>query len=336
MSINDPALRTGRADARRLRQVDARTRVGRRHATPYPTLVGPSIVPRLMASPTILVFDSGLGGLTVFRDIAAARPDARYVYAADDALFPYGGIEEGRLIARVVDLMDSLIAAHRPDLVVIACNTASTLVLPALRERFSVPFVGTVPAIKPACALSQSKRISVLGTEATVAREYTHALVRSFARDCEVTLVGSAVLATLAEHRLAGGPVDEEAIRAEIIPCFVTEGGARTDTVVLACTHYPILLDRFEALAPWPVRWVDPAPAIARRVVELLGPADSGEQPAAPRAIFTSGRTPSPPVSAALACFGLALNPAEEAARAAQHGYEDTRLASSSIAGPFG
>jgi glutamate racemase len=278
--------------------------VGRHHLAAYPLLLGPSIVPRVMASPTILLFDSGIGGLTVFREVARARPDARFVYAADDALFPYGAVEERALIARVLALMDELIATHRPDLVVVACNTASTLVLPALRARFSVPFVGTVPAIKPACALSQTKRISVLGTEATVAREYTHALVRSYAHDCEVTLVGSALLATLAERHLAGDTVDEEAIRAEIAPCFV-DGDRRTDTVVLACTHYPLLSERFERLAPWTVRWVDPAPAIARRVVELIGSANGGGQPTPARAIFTSGREPSTALAHALAGFGL-------------------------------
>jgi glutamate racemase len=257
-----------------------------------------------MTSPTILVFDSGLGGLTVLREVARARPDARFVYAADDALFPYAAVEEPMLIARVTALMESLIAAHRPDLVIVACNTASTLVLPALRARFPVPFVGTVPAIKPACALSQTKRISVLGTEATVAREYTHALVRSFARDCEVTLVGSALLATLAERHLAGDAVEDAAIRAEIAPCFV-DGEARTDTVVLACTHYPLLIESFERLAPWPVRWIDPAPAIARRVVELVGPPEPGNDPVPAQAVFTSGRAPSAVLAGALAGFGL-------------------------------
>lgn len=299
----DPALRAGRAE-QRLRPTVTRGGTGRHHATGYPTLIGPSVVPRVMASPTILLFDSGLGGLTVFREVARARPDACFVYAADDALFPYGAIEEHRLIARILALMDLLIATHRPDLVVVACNTASTLVLPALRERFSIPFVGTVPAIKPACAASQTKRISVLGTEATVAREYTHALVRSFARDCEVTLVGSGVLATLAERRLAGAEVSDAAIAAEIAPCFV-DGDERTDTVVLACTHYPLLMDRFEALGPWPVRWVDPAAAIARRVVDLLGEANDGGTPAPARAIFTSGREPSAALTGALARFGL-------------------------------
>ena len=257
----------------------------------HESLLGPRMTPRALDNPTILVFDSGLGGLTVYREIARVRPDARYVYAADDALFPYGAIEEDRLIARALDLMERLLAAHRPDLVVIACNTASTIVLPSLRARLPVPFVGTVPAIKPACAASKTKRVSVLGTEATVKREYTKALIREFAADCQVTLVGSARLAGLAEAALAGEPVEDDAIAAEIAPCFVDDG-ARTDTVVLACTHYPLLGDRFARLAPWPVNFIDPAPAIARRVVELIGPARNGHATAAPEVVFSSGRTP--------------------------------------------
>src|SRR5262245_66486371 len=144
---------------------------------------------------TLLVFDSGLGGLTVFREVAKARPGARYVYVADDAFFPYGGRDEAELVERVVALMAELIDAHQPELVVIACNTASTLVLPQLRARFSLPFVGTVPAIKPACAASLTKLVSVLGTEATVGREYTRALIRDFGNGSAVTLVGSAQLA---------------------------------------------------------------------------------------------------------------------------------------------
>src|SRR6201995_1129502 len=156
----------------------------------------------MTAAPTILIFDSGLGGLTVFREVAKARPDARFVYAADDALFPYGRQQEAVLVARVIDVMGSLIAAHRPDLVVIACNTASTLVLSQLRERFKLPFVGTVPAIKPACAASKSRLVTVLGTEATVRREYTRKLINDFAQGCIVKLVGSPHLAELAEADL--------------------------------------------------------------------------------------------------------------------------------------
>jgi glutamate racemase len=253
-----------------------------------------------MGRPTILMFDSGLGGLTVYREVAAVRPDADYIYVADDAGFPYGWLDERVLVARVIALMDELIAAHRPDLVVIPCNTASTIVLPELRKKFSVPFVGTVPAIKPACAASVTRRVSVLGTEATVAREYTRALIRDYAQGCQVKLVGSRHLATYAEAELAGAPATDAQVLAEMAPCFEGDG-ARTDTVVLACTHYPLLLDRLRRLAPWPVNFIDPAPAIARRVVNLLGPANPAVPAGAARAICTSGRAPA----AALTRFGI-------------------------------
>ncbi len=243
--------------------------------------------------PTILVFNSGLGGLSVLREVVRARPDAHYVYVADDAFFPYGHHTEAALVARVVPLMGELIAAHRPDLVVIACNTASVQVLAPLRAAYATPFVGTVPAIKPACAQSTTKRVSVLGTKATVAREYTRGLIRDFGGGCEVTLVGSPELATLAEAALGGGSATDDAIAAEIAPCFVgdaTDAAARTDTVVLACTHFPLLLDRLQRLAPWPVAWIDPAPAIARRVADLLGPPTGEADEAGAAMLFTSNK----------------------------------------------
>ena len=258
-------------------------------------------------APTILVFDSGLGGLTVFREAAKALPNARFVFVADDAYFPYGGHGEAELVARVVPLMGELIETHAPAIIIIACNTASTLVLPHLRARYAVPFIGTVPAIKPACAASITKRVSVLGTQATVNREYTRALIRDFANGSEVTLVGSARLAGFAEAEFHGTPTEDEPIAKEIAPCFVETGGRRTDTIVLACTHFPLLASRFEKLAPWPVNFIDPAPAIARRLVELLGaPAThNGAKPA--RIAFTSGKTPSPALAARLKAFGILL-----------------------------
>ena len=247
----------------------------------------------MSAPPTILVFDSGLGGLTVLREIVRARPDAHYVYVADDAFFPYGHHSEEQIIARVVPLIGELIAVHAPDLVVIACNTASTLVMSHLRAEYNVPFVGTVPAIKPACASSRTRRVSVLGTRGTVKREYTKALIRDFSQGCEVTLVGSPELASLAEAALSGEAVSDAEISAEIAPCFVGAGEsdpARTDTVVLACTHYPLLLDRLVRLAPWPVDWIYPATAIARRVSDLLGPPGSEADHAGAEMVFTSRR----------------------------------------------
>jgi glutamate racemase len=254
---------------------------------------------------TILVFDSGLGGLTVLREVIKARPDARHVYVADDAFFPYGRQGERELVDRVVALMGELIAAHSPDLVVVACNTASTLVLAQLRARYQVPFVGTVPAIKPACARSLSKRVTVLGTQATVSREYTRALIREFGNGSDVALVGSALLATFAEAELHGKPVADDLIRAELEPCFLESGGRRTDTIVLACTHYPLLLARLERLAPWPVTFIDPAPAIARRVADLSGPALPRPQAGSVPMIFTSGRSPPDALKAALARLGI-------------------------------
>jgi glutamate racemase len=259
--------------------------------------------------PTILTFDSGMGGLTVFREIRQARPDARFIYLADDAAFPYGDLAEDALIGRVVEVIGKAILKYTPDLVVVACNTASTLALGELRKRFTVPFVGTVPAIKPACAQSKSKRIAVLGTQATVSREYTRALIREFAAGCDVLLVGSPKLASFAELELAGTPVSDANIKAEIAPCFVDEGGRRTDTVVLACTHYPLLVERFSTAALWAVDWIDPAPAIARRVTDLMRERFSlfpaGITPPAPVIIFTSGRKPSPMLAKALTKFGF-------------------------------
>jgi glutamate racemase len=253
-------------------------------------------------APTILVFDSGLGGLTVFREIVKLRPGARYVYVADDAYFPYGQHTEDEIIARVVPLIGDLIGRHAPDLVVIACNTASTLVMAHLRATYAVPFVGTVPAIKPACAASKTRRVSVLGTRGTVRREYTKRLIADFAQGCDVTLVGAEHLASLAEAVLRGETISDDAIAAEIAPCFL-DGEARTDAVVLACTHYPLLLDRLTALAPWRVDWIDPAPAIARRVGDLIGAANgSGSLPMS-EFILTSGQQPSPVLARALDSF---------------------------------
>ena len=243
--------------------------------------------------PTILVFNSGLGGLTVLREIVRTRPDAHYIYVADDAFFPYGHHGEDEIIARVVPLIGDLIDAHAPDLVVIACNTASTLVMSHLRAEYQVSFVGTVPAIKPACARSTTKLVSVLGTKGTVKREYTKALIRDFAAGCQVTLVGSANLAALAEAALSGNDISDGDILAELAPCFVADAddrALRTDTVVLACTHYPLLMDSLVKLAPWPVDWIDPAPAIARRVADLLGPKAGEMDRAGAEMIFTSKR----------------------------------------------
>ena len=261
--------------------------------------------------PRVAVFDSGLGGLTVLAEIVKARPDVDIIYAADDARFPYGEMSEGELVARVSDVVGELIAATAPDVVVIACNTASTLVLPPLRAAHpGIAFVGTVPAIKPAAESSRSGLVSVLATPGTVARDYTLALIRDFAAGCEVELVGAPGLAAIAERWLRNEPIDRDAVRHEIAPCFVRKGERRTDKVVLACTHFPLLVGVFADLSPWRVDFVDPAPAIARRVDVLLGPSTTAayKRTSLAPACFTSGRAPTPGLQKALHRLGLVFS----------------------------
>jgi glutamate racemase len=264
----------------------------------------------MSAPPRILLFDSGSGGLTVARAVRAALPQADLVYAADNAAFPYGNWSEARLVRRIVAVMGRLIAEARPDCVVVACNTASTLALAALREEFRQPFVGTVPAIKPAAQLTRSGVIGVLATPATVSREYTRALIHTYAYHCKVVLHGAPLLAEIAEAKLRGEAVDAGAIAAEIAPVFRRRAGNRTDVVVLGCTHYPLLIAEITAAAPWPVTFIDPAAAIARRVVSLMGQrAEAVGRPdgvAADTALFTAKRGTAPDQLAGYRAMGFA------------------------------
>jgi glutamate racemase len=262
-----------------------------------------------MADAPILVFDSGIGGLTVLREMRVLMPGRRLVYVADDAGFPYGAWEEGALSDRVVALFRDLLDEHRPEIAVIACNTASTVVLSPLRDAYPhTPFVGTVPAIKPAAERTRSGLVSVLATPGTVKRQYTRELIREWASKCHVRLVGSDRLAALAEEYMREGFVDEEMVRTEIAPCFVEKDGSRTDIVVLACTHYPFLVNRMRKVAPWPVDWIDPAEAIARRALSLLNPVDGDPEVGlgADVAIFTAGPPPAK-LARVMQGFGLAL-----------------------------
>ncbi len=258
---------------------------------------------------SILLFDSGIGGLSVLRELRVLMPQRRIVYALDDAGFPYGDWGEEALIARMDDLLSRLIGHHRPEMVVIACNTASTLILPVLRKKHDIPFVGTVPAIKPAAGRTYTGQISVLATPGTVERDYTRNLISEFASTVNVRLVGATRLAAMAEAYMLRQPIDEDVIKQEIQQCFVDRYGARTDVVVLACTHYPFLANVFRRLAPWPVDWLDPAEAIARRAMYLAG--DAPETTDGPIdetikdiAIFTGGR-PAAPMRRLMAGFGL-------------------------------
>jgi glutamate racemase len=265
-----------------------------------------------MTAPRLLIFDSGMGGLTVASAVRAAEPDAILIYAADNAAFPYGAWDEPQLVKRIVDVMGKLISQTRPDVVVIACNTASTLALSALRERYTVPFVGTVPAIKPAAEQTKSGLIGVLATPGTVNREYTKTLIHTYAFHCKVFLHGAKRLAEIAEAKLKGQSVDRKELLGEIAPVFRKRDDRTTDVVVLGCTHYPLLLEEIRDVAPWPVTYIDPAPAIARRVSNLLRSASvNGAEMsniAGGTVCLTSARGRGSESLAAYAAMGFAVN----------------------------
>lgn len=241
---------------------------------------------------SVLLFDSGIGGLSVLKELRIILPDMRYIYVADDAAFPYGAWEEGALVQRMIALFERLIALYEPGLIVIGCNTASTIGIAPLRAAFpDQTFVGTVPAIKPAAERTRSGLVSVLATPGTVKRQYTRDLIAQFGSKCHVRLVGSENLAQLAEQYMQTGYVDEASVAREIEPCFVEHEERRTDIVVLACTHYPFLVNRMRKVAPWPVDWIDTSEAIARRAVSLAHALDfcSYDESVQDVAIFTSG-----------------------------------------------
>ncbi len=216
--------------------------------------------------------DSGVGGLSIAAHIRKTCPHTPLFYLADNAAFPYGDKEESWLVDRVVKLAQGLVARYPIQLLVLGCNTASTVVLPALREALSIPVVGVVPAIKPAAALSHSGHIGLLATPGTVSRSYTNQLIADHAPHCEVTRVGSTEVVRLAEEKLEGRPVDLARLQQAVAPLFETDS---LDTVVLGCTHFPLLLDELMQIQPRSIRWVDSGAAIARRVAMLLEPLHS-------------------------------------------------------------
>lgn len=227
------------------------------------------------------------------------------IYAADNAGFPYGTKTELEIAARVPALLGRLAERYRPGLVVIACNTASTIALGPVRAALDLPVIGTVPAIKPAAEASRTRVIGVLGTTATVRQPYIDRLSAEFAADCTVLRHGSGVLVELAEAKLRGVAPDPATVALELGGLLGQPGGERIDTVVLACTHFPLIAAELAAVAPRPLVFVDGAQGIARRVAHLSAEA-AGHAPSLPdRAVFTR---PGPDVDAlrpALHSFGL-------------------------------
>jgi len=226
-----------------------------------------------------LIFDSGVGGLSVVEEIRQRRPDLRLSYVADDAFRPYGEKSEAALRARLPRLLCELTLMLDPDIVVIACNTASTTALADIRAALSVPVIGVVPAIKPAAAHSRTKTIGVLGTPGTVKREYVDRLIQDFANDCHVILQGSVNLVDQAELKLSGLAVDMDVIKGEVEPMFASTHGIHIDAVVLACTHFPLLRDELKACVTQSVQWIDSGAAIGRRVEAVLKQLEPSAEP---------------------------------------------------------
>ena len=220
------------------------------------------------ANAPVLFFDSGVGGLSVLGPTRELLPNAPIVYAADSAGFPYGKRSEAEIASRIPALLGRLVERFQPRLAVIACNTASTIALEHVRSALDLPVVGTVPAIKPAAEMSKSRVIGVLGTEATVRQPYVDDLAARFAADCTIVRHGSPELVELAEAKLAGEEVSIDAVRAATQPMFDTPQGELIDTIVLACTHFPLLEEELRAAYP-KVGYVDGGPGIARRIASL-------------------------------------------------------------------
>jgi glutamate racemase len=253
----------------------------------------------------LLVFDSGVGGVSVLKEIRVLLPNAPIVYAADNEFYPYGTRSAAEIEARVPALLGRLAARCDPALIVIACNTASTIALDPVRTALQLPIVGTVPAIKPAAALSKSRAIGVLGTDATIVQPYVNRLAAEFAADCIVVRHGSAELVDLAEAKLRGEATDPAAYARIMNALLSRPGGDRVDTIVLACTHFPLVEAELAAGAPRPLRFVHGGPGIARRVAHLTqGMAWPHKAPEG-HAIFTAESLISPWLAENLTSFGL-------------------------------
>ena len=253
----------------------------------------------------LLFFDSGVGGLSVLAPTRRLLPNAPIVYAADNGGFPYGTKTEAEIAGRVPALLGRLVERHRPRLIVLACNTASTIALGAVRAALDLPVVGTVPAIKPAAEQSQTRAIGVLGTAATVRQPYVDDLSARFASDCLVLRHGSAKLVELAEAKLRGEPTDPADYAAVMAGLLDQPGGDRIDTVVLACTHFPLVEAELAAASPRPLVFIHGGDGIARRTAFLTAGQDWPAQPTPGIALFTAPFDVPAGLAAGLADYGL-------------------------------
>lgn len=249
-----------------------------------------------------LVFDSGVGGLTIADEIRRAAPGWVVDYAADAGFFPYGVKTDEELRGRLPALCAALVEVARPDVLVIACNTASTLSLADIRARVAVPVVGTVPAIKPAAEQTKTGVIGILATPGTVRRAYLDDLERQFAAGKKVIRRGTAGLVDIAERAVRGQPVDQEQVAYAVKPLFDPPDGPKIDIVVLACTHFPLIRDAIQQACPPGVKLIDTGEAVARQVLRVAAgaPAATGQ----PVAYITGGAANRAAMAPAFRRFG--------------------------------
>lgn len=218
----------------------------------------------------ITIYDSGVGGLSIYKSIIEVCPEHEFVFISDNQAFPYGTKSESELAERVSQVVSRIDEHCAPDILVLACNTASTVMLPSLRANFDFEIVGVVPAIKPAATLSKTRHIGLLATPATVERAYTDELIAKFTKGCRVTKLGSSELVALAEQKLTVGAINMDQI-ATIIEPFVNDKSI--DTLVLACTHFPLLSKEIESIFEINSRdvlLVHSGAGIAKRVSTIL------------------------------------------------------------------
>jgi glutamate racemase len=218
----------------------------------------------------ILIFDSGVGGLSISESLTERLPDAELVLLADNAYFPYGEMDEKLLISRVTDLLVQSADLFMPDCIVVACNTVSTVALEKIRDSLSIPIIGVVPAIKPAALMSESKVIGLLATPATINRPYTAELVNQFAGNCEVISMGSTRLVEMSEQQLRGDVIDEDELALILQPFLIAAHQKNLDVIVLGCTHFPLLTELLRSILPTSINLVDSSAAIARQVEVIL------------------------------------------------------------------
>jgi len=215
--------------------------------------------------PSALVFDSGVGAISIAREIRALLPALTLHFGIDNGFYPYGTKGEALLRPRIVEQAGRMMAATGADILVVGCNTASTLALPQLRAALAQPVVGVVPAIKPAAATTRTGTIALVATEGTVNRNYTRDLIERFANGNRVINVPAPELVRLAEAKLRGETVTAADLEPVLARIFHTAGGDRVDIAVLACTHFPLLREELDRYAPRSIQWLDSGAAIARR-----------------------------------------------------------------------